>query len=369
MTVIIKVDPLNPEPWGVRFGARIIAGGGLVAFPTETVYGLGANALDGSAARRVFNAKGRPVDNPLIVHVSSFDGLRSVAEPPPWLLEPLRKFWPGPLTVVLPRKKVVPDEVTAGLDTVAVRMPAHPVALRLIDESRVPIAAPSANTSTKPSPTRAEHVVEDLWGKVDLVLDGGETFFGVESTILKVEDSRVTVIRPGPYTPEELSKLFPKLEVSIYARGAAADRPIAPGMKYKHYAPTKPLLMAADQSVLVQLSRELSMRGVNHVVLCSRETSAYIGAPTIVLGSRGDLYEVAKNLFHALRVFDRRTEPLGLVEPFNESGVGLAVMNRLRKACGGTVVKDADQVLREGGISGSTPPLSGSKARHQDIRA
>ncbi|MEM0120942.1 MAG: L-threonylcarbamoyladenylate synthase [Thermoprotei archaeon] len=351
MTVVVKLNAINPEPWGVRLGAQRIVEGGLVAFPTETVYGLGANALDGSAARRVFSAKGRPADNPLIVHVSDFEMLREVAEPPPWLVESLHGFWPGPLTVVLPRKERIPDEVTAGLDTVAVRMPAHPVALSLIRESRRPIAAPSANTSTKPSPTRAEHVVEDLWGKVDVVLDGGETFFGVESTIVRVEESLVTVLRPGPYTLEELSKHFPKVEVSLYALGAAADRPVAPGMKYKHYAPTKPLFLAADPQLLVRLSQELSRMGVSHVVLCSSETAGHLDTQTLVLGSRENLYEVAKNLFHVLRVFDRRTEPLGLVEPFDESGVGLAIMNRLRKACGGLVVREVDQIMREAGIT------------------
>jgi L-threonylcarbamoyladenylate synthase len=338
LTVVLKVDPLRPEPWAMGFAAKTIRGGGLVAFPTETVYGLGANAFDGAAALRVFEAKRRPADNPLIVHVSTLSDVLRVAEPPEWLLGVLRRLWPGPLTVIMPRRPSVPDTVTAGLETVAVRMPAHPVALTLIGLSGVPIAAPSANTSTKPSPTLAQHVVEDLWGRVDVVLDGGQTFFGVESTIISVDDTSATVLRPGPYTVEELSAFFPRIEVSAYAQGVAAERPVAPGMKYRHYAPTKPLYLASSGARLIELSRELSAKGVSHVVLCSREASSQIQAPTIVLGSRDNLYEVAKNLFHALRTLDRRPEPFGLAEPFGESGVGLALMNRLKKACGGVIV-------------------------------
>lgn len=352
MTVLLRVNPLSPEPWAISLAAQAIASGGLVAFPTETVYGLGANAFDQEAALRVFRAKGRPADNPLIVHISSLDELYEVAEPPEWLLRVLGKLWPGPLTVVLPRKPAVPDAVTAGLKTVAVRMPAHPVALRLIERSGVPIAAPSANTSSRPSPTRAEHVLEDLWGKVDVVLDGGETFFGVESTIVQVEEKQAYILRPGPYTVEELSKFFPKVELSPYALGASSDRPIAPGMKYKHYAPSKPLFLAADTETLVKVSRELCERGLTHTVLCTKKTSKQIAAPVILLGEGEDLYEVARNLFHSLRLFDRRPEGFGLVEAFEESGVGLAVMNRLKKACGGIVVKSVEDVLRSLGAKG-----------------
>lgn len=336
--------------------AKVIRGGGTVVFPTETVYGLGANALDGDACLKIFAAKNRPADNPLIVHISDTSQLKLVCtDVPEQVYRATQKFWPGPLTVILSKTDSVPSAVSGGLGTVAVRMPAHPVALSLIRESGVPIAAPSANLSTKPSPTRAEHVVEDLWGKVDLVLDGGETTFGVESTIIQPFDGGVRILRPGPFTQEELKKLFSSVEVSVYALGQKAEKALAPGMKYRHYAPTKPLLMTSTPEALTQISYRLFKKGWAHTVLCTAETAGLVHAEKIVLGSEENLYTVAKNLFHCLRVFDRNQTPFGLVQPFVEQGIGLAIMNRLRKACGGKTVATVEDLLNQLPVSPVEP--------------
>lgn len=340
------MDTADPDKEAIRAAAEVVRRGGTVVFPTETVYGLGANALSGEACLKIFAAKDRPADNPLIVHISDLSQLKMICRDiPEQVYRATQKFWPGPLTVILPKTEAVPSEVSGGLGTVAVRMPAHPVALSLIKESGVPIAAPSANLSTKPSPTRAEHAVEDLWGKVDLVLDAGETLFGVESTIIQPFDTGVRILRPGPYTQEELKTIFSSVEVSAYALGEKADKALAPGMKYKHYAPTKPLLMASSAETLVMISRELLKKGFIHTVLCSSETAKLVHTQKIVLGSQENLYDVAKNLFHSLRVFDRNQTPFGLVQPFTERGIGLAIMNRLRKSCGGKTVTTVGEFL------------------------
>ncbi len=343
---MLKVSPLKPEPEVIEEAVRVLKNGGLVAFPTETVYGLGARVFDRVAVKRIFEVKGRPPDNPLIVHVSGLKMLKDVVtEVPTYLRKVLEKVWPGPITFVLKKRPEVPREVTAGLNTVAVRCPAHPVALALIDSLGEPVAAPSANLSGRPSPTRPEHVIEDLGGKIELILDAGETFFGVESTVINVLADPPVLLRPGPFTVEELSKLLGrKVIIPPQARGfKEGEGPaLSPGVKYRHYSPKKPLILVelsglkslGDYVECVKtVARKVVREGRNVVLLVSEETSDYYGdLPKVVLGSRENLYSVAKNLFKALRAADRVEGDVIVSEGFEEVGVGLAVMNRLRKA-------------------------------------
>ena len=352
-TRVLEVDPLNPDVEVIEEAVRVLRDGGLVAFPTETVYGLGADVFNTRAVLRVFEVKMRPLDNPLIVHVSGICMLDEVAtEVPEEVIRVLEVAWPGPLTVVLKRSSRLPSVVSGGLDTVAVRAPAHPVALKLIESFGKPVAAPSANLSGRPSPTSAKHVLEDLGGRVDLVLDAGETFFGVESTVVDVLRDPPRVLRPGPVGPEELERLFGKpVEVPDYARGLElySGAPPSPGLKYRHYAPEKKLLLvergSCSEGEYLGYLRELVTRlvGTGVALVVSSETAEELGGipsvEVVVLGSRSNLYEVAKNLYASLRELDRLIEAsLGVAESFEERGIGLAIMNRLRKASSRRVV-------------------------------
>jgi len=327
--VLVKCDPLRPDPDVVKRAAEVLKRGGVVAAPTETVYGLFAHAYNEAGCRKVFEVKRRPMDNPLIVHVDSVEMAESVAYIPPELRDVLRRIWPGPITVVVKSRGVLPKCVTAGLDTVAVRAPAHPIPLAIIRELGAPIAGPSANRAGKPSPTTAEHVLEDLGDEVDLIVDGGPTFFGVESTIVDVTRTPPILLRPGPFTVEELEKLFGRVEVPPVARGLAeADVALAPGMKYRHYAPETPLVIIHFD--LEEAVRWLETRGLRVAVLCAGKCPK--AKHTIPLG--GDLYEAAKNLYDALRRLDKLGVDIGVVSAVEERGIGLAIMNRLRKASG-----------------------------------
>ena len=348
-TRVIKVDPLNPSQEAVREAAEVILKGGLVAFPTETVYGLGASSYNPDAVRRIYVVKNRPMDNPSIIHIASLEQLYEVAdEVPEDLVNRLRRAWPGPLTVILKKSSRIHPTVSCGLNTVAVRMPAHPVALALIKAS-TPISAPSANISGKPSPTKAEHVIADLYGKIELILDAGETFFGVESTIIDFTKKPPVLYRPGPFTIEELRELFGEVKVPDEARGLGQfNVALAPGMKYRHYAPDKPLIVTEcnDLDGLVKLTMDTAVdkarRGLRVLILCSAETCRRYedaGFKTIQVGSRGNLYTVAKNLFDALRMVDRLDVDVAVAEGYPEEGIGLAIMNRLRKASGHTIVR------------------------------
>ncbi|MEM3670804.1 MAG: L-threonylcarbamoyladenylate synthase [Thermoprotei archaeon] len=361
MTVILKTDALNPDPAVIRAAARTIVGGGTVAFPTETVYGLGADALNESACRKIFEIKRRPADNPLIVHVADADSLNEVCSGlDEEVFRLARRVWPGPVTLVLPRSPKIPYVVTGGLETVAVRVPAHPVAQALIRESGRPIAAPSANLASRPSPTSARHVEEDLLGRVDVIIDGGETFLGVESTVVKFAEGRATVLRPGPFTVEDLGKLFSEVEVAgLHDVG----RPIAPGMKYRHYAPRKPVfLVEGDLKPLIQ---DLLRAGRRPAVLCTRDFSKETAAPAIILAETNDLAEVAKNLFKCLRQLDKTDCEFGVIGPMPETGLGLAVMNRVRKACGGSTVRSAYEIVERL----STPSHAKKDERQYDLLA
>lgn len=325
---------LGADKKSIRIAAKIIKAGGLVAFPTETVYGLGANALNGRAVLKIFKAKGRPADNPLIVHVGGIEDLGKVAELEIAASEDLlamtgvliRKFWPGPLTLVLPKKKIIPKEVSAGLETVAVRMPDNKVALDLIREAGVPIAAPSANISGRPSAVTASQVEKDFGGKIDCILNGGRARVGLESTVVDVTVFPPVILRQGAVTLDDLRAVIP-----FAKHGGKADYKIAksPGMKYRHYAPQAPLILARN------VQKEINKyRSENIGILVSRENSdVYTGfKKRVILGLRTDSRECARNLFTALRKFDNLKVSIIISEIFPERGLGAAVMERLRKA-------------------------------------
>ncbi|MCS7094370.1 MAG: L-threonylcarbamoyladenylate synthase [Thaumarchaeota archaeon] len=344
-TVRVKVDPENPPREVIEEAARVIRSGGLVAFPTETVYGLGADALNPDAVMRVFRVKGRPPDNPLIVHVADPESIYLLASEVPRVADLLiERFWPGPLTLVLKRTEVVPPVTSAGLDTVAVRMPDHRVPLELIRSAGTPIAAPSANKSGSPSPTTADHVMMDLEGVVELVLDGGPTEIGVESTVLDVTVYPPEVLRPGGLSVEEIERVVGRVRVPGWARGLEkyTSRPRSPGMKYRHYAPKARLILVegspqAVYSKVQELVKELYGTGTKVGVLTT-DGKRYENATTVDLGPSRDLRTVAKSLFCSIRALDESGVDVIIAESVEEKGIGLAIMNRLRKASGGEIV-------------------------------
>ncbi|OYT40740.1 MAG: threonylcarbamoyl-AMP synthase [Desulfurococcales archaeon ex4484_58] len=355
LTKIYRVDPDNIDLSVIEEAATILRKGGLVVFPTETVYGLGALITNRPAIKRIFEVKGRPMDNPLIVHVSDKERfLELVRDPPPKILELIDRFWPGPLTIVWWKKPIVPDEVTAGLPKVAVRAPAHPVALKLIEVAGEAIAAPSANRSGKPSPTKPEHVIEDLYGLVDLIIDSGETLHGIESTIIDFTVKPPKLLRPGALPIEVVEEILgEKIIVTDTARGIVeSEKPEAPGMKYRHYAPETELLVVETDdyigklNLLVEKIRsivvERKSRGLKIAILCSSETcNKYRDLDVIVieLGSREKIYTVTRRLFETLRRLDHIGVDLAIAEGFEEKGLGLTIMNRLRKAASQKIIK------------------------------
>lgn len=345
-TEYVHVDPLHIDEGALEKAAALLRRGEIVAFPTETVYGLGANALDENGVKKIFLAKGRPGDNPLIVHVSQVDQLMPlVKEIPEKAYILMKKFWPGPLTLIFPKSDLVPREVTAGLDTVAVRMPEHPVALRLIEKAGVPVAAPSANLSGRPSPTEGRHVLSDLNGKVPLILDGGETQVGLESTVLDLTVDPPLILRPGGVTLEEIEDT---IGPSAYDPGLSSPEiPRSPGMKYTHYSPAAEVIIVegaqnmADR--MVASCQRLAEEGKQVALLLSDETSREIAGRVTpcyleTLGSRNNLSVVAHRLFSALRRSDLHGADVILIEAFSDRGLGAAVMNRIRKAAGNQVI-------------------------------
>ena len=347
-TKVIKIsDKENVKDGELLEAAEILRAGGLVAFPTETVYGLGANALDEKAAKKIYAAKGRPSDNPLIAHISCIDELpalvREIPEAGRLLAE---KYWPGPLTMIFPKKDVVPCGTTGGLDTVAVRMPSDPVANRLIRLAGVPVAAPSANTSGRPSPTRAEHVIEDMDGKIEMILDGGEVGIGVESTIVDVSGAVPTLLRPGAITMEMLEETLGHVEIdpAILGPVSAEVRPKAPGMKYRHYAPKADMILVEGETeqVVEFINREAKkarLAGKKVGIICTEESRGmYPEGILEVIGSREHEETVAHNLFAVLRDFDERKVDCIFSESFSKDRLGQAIMNRLCKAAGYHIV-------------------------------
>ncbi len=348
-TLWLKVNSKTPEISSIRIAADVIRKGGLVAFPTETVYGLGADALDPKAVARVFKAKERPPDNPLIVHIAEREDAYKLAKDIPKVADELMiKFWPGPLTLILRRSAQVPDATVVGLETIGIRMPRNKVALALIRESGVPIAAPSANRAGKPSPTTAQHVIEDLAGRIDVVLDGGSTRVGVESTVIDLTTRIPEVLRPGGTSLEELEAALGKVRLhpaALSGRKVRALRVRAPGMKHRHYAPeAEMILVEGDPDKVVKRVKELtalSMADGKRVgILATDETiSRYDGDVLRSLGSRSDVAGIARNLFRLLREFDEEKVDLIIAEGVPARGLGLAVMNRLRRAASFNILK------------------------------
>ena len=348
-TEIIKVD-INTPGWDrqLDYAADVIKRGGLAAFPTETVYGLGANALNEKAVTGIFAAKGRPSDNPLIVHIADQRELESLTSSVPSCAAGLiYAFWPGPLTLVMPKASSVPGVITAGLDTVAVRMPSHPVALALIKKSGVPVAAPSANVSGRPSPTLASHVIEDLDGKVDVIIDGGKVEVGLESTVLDITAEPPMILRPGGITYEQLRGQLGEVrfDPSLLPGGKAVSVPRAPGMKYRHYAPkAKVVIVQGSFPNVVEkinsLSRQNGEAGIKTGILATDESKEHYGGAYVVsMGSRKSPATIAANLFESLRYFDGTDIQMIIAEAIDGDGIGMAVMNRLDKAAGHNIIK------------------------------
>lgn len=345
-TKYIKIDASNLDRTAIEQAARLLRQGEIVAFPTETVYGLGADALNVQAVQKIFLAKGRPTDNPLIVHIAGFRELKPLVEYiPPVAAVLMDKFWPGPLTMIFPKSKIVPDEITAGLATVAVRMPEHPVALALIQQAGVPVAAPSANVSGRPSPTSGQHVWQDLKGKVAMVLDAGETRVGVESTVVDLNQDPPMILRPGGLTREKLEQVIGPVAVD---RGRGQNQtPRSPGMKYKHYAPKAEVYIVSegDESrgkKFTEVFQKLTNKGQRVALLVSGETYRELGdlnpCYLEILGSRQDLSWVAHRLFSAFRQSDLHGAEVILIEEFPDQNLGVAVMNRIRKAAANKVI-------------------------------
>ena len=324
----------------LALAARLLADGELVAFPTETVYGLGANALDITAVRGIFTAKGRPADNPLIVHIHDRSQLDSICEISDAALRLMDAFWPGPLTIILPRKAAVPDVVTAGLDTVAVRMPSHPVALAMLKRCNLPVAAPSANRSGKPSPTSAQHVFTDMDGRIPLIIDGGESDVGLESTVISLAGAKPCILRPGGVTKAMLEAVIGEVDLagSILRPLEKGEKALSPGMMYKHYSPDGQVtLIEGEESAVVEALRRLYAHadGEGHraCVMCFTEhVEALADCRPHDIGSRADPAEVARRLFATLRALDDEKMDVIFSEVVPPEGVGLAVMNRLGRA-------------------------------------
>ena len=338
ITSVIKTT--DPTIAGIQ-GASIIRAGGLVAFPTETVYGLGADGLNGPAVDRIFEAKGRPNDNPLILHVAEKEAaFRLWAAEPPHARALMDTFWPGPLTLIYYRSNIVPNEVTAGLDTVAVRMPDNEAARALIDASGVPITAPSANLSGKPSPTTAAHVLQDMEGSIPLILDGGPCRYGVESTVLSLVGTP-TILRPGAVTKEMLAAVLGEVALapSILAPLAAGEKAASPGMKYKHYAPNAQVLVVVGEAEaaahrISALYDEFSAAGHRPCIAATEEALPYYGRRRCaLLGTRQDPATLCSSLFRLLRELDEAADVI-LCEGVGTEGTGLAFMNRLLRSAG-----------------------------------
>ena len=328
---------LNADRQGINTAAEILKNGGVVAIPTETVYGLAANAYNEKAIKAVFKAKGRPQDNPLIVHISDMEMLNEVAEDiPKTAFKCAEKFWPGPLTMVLKRSDKISDCVSAGLSTVAVRMPSEQTAHKIIEEIRLPLAAPSANVSGKPSPTTYTHVINDLDGKIDAVVMGAECTVGVESTVITLAGEHPVLLRPGAVTMEQLKEILPDITVdnAVLSELAPGQKAASPGMKYKHYAPQTETFLVEGENFADFVNEKH-----NALAVCFAEESEQIKIPKIVYGERKNPETFANKLFGVLREVDKTGVKTVFVHAPEKSGVGLAVYNRLIRAAAFKVIK------------------------------
>lgn len=334
MSIIFKINPKKPDLKKIKIAAQAIRQGKLVAFPTETVYGLGADALNSQAVSKIFEAKGRPYNVPLIVHIGEKKELFNLAKEIPLETSKLiKKFWPGPLTLVLKKSNIVPDIVTAGLDTVAIRMPKNSIALNLIKFARTPIAAPSANLFGRPSPTCAQHVIDDLAGKVNVVLDGGKTEIGVESTVVDMTCKPFRILRPGGVTREKLREVLD--EVIINSNKSKTIR--SPGMLLRHYSPKAKLILVEKKNGQIEEMKRLALKFKNRgkdvgIMTTSKNQNKFNGFKIKIMGSSDNLKTCAINLFSILRSFDREKVDVIIAEGMKTHGFGLTIMDRLRKA-------------------------------------
>lgn len=344
-TSILHINPATPESDLIAQAAEVIRAGGLVAFPTETVYGLGANALDANAIDRIYAAKRRPASDPLIVHIAHFDQLERLAADVPYAAQRLATaFWPGPLTMVLRRAANVPPNIATGMDTVAVRMPIHPIARALIEAADTPIAAPSANTFTRPSATNASHVLEDLYGRVDVVIDGGAAPLGVESTVIDLTGETPVVLRPGGLVMADLHRVLPDITAKqrFLSEGEATS---SPGQLTKHYAPRARVMLYEGETEAVRgaiedTAQRYLANGRKVGVLAVDEDAAYftqLGVRIIALGERGNSAAIAKVLFGALRALDAQGVDVILAPLLGGDGLGEAIKDRLLRAAEGRV--------------------------------
>lgn len=341
-TITWKVDQSVENDPQIKAAAELLKENEVVAFPTETVYGLGANAKSEEAMKKIFTAKGRPSDNPLIIHISCIDQMADLVDDVPEMAKKLMDaFWPGPLTLVLKKKAGLSDVATAGLDTVAVRMPNHPIALALISAANLPIAAPSANLSGKPSPTQAKHVAKDLTGRISGIVDGGETGVGVESTVVDCTESIAVILRPGGVTKEELQQVLGVVKEDPALRNQE-DVPKSPGMKYTHYAPEAAFTLLDGSPAFIQDIIDQKRKAGYRVGMLTTEENRNMYQSDVVIscGNRQELSTVATGLYEALREFDESDVDLIFGEVFPHEGIGEAIMNRLMKAAGHNVVKE-----------------------------
>ncbi|MBU5486131.1 threonylcarbamoyl-AMP synthase [Clostridium sp. MSJ-11] len=346
-TKVVFLDEHDMDEASLMECGKVIREGGLVAFPTETVYGLGANALDGNAVKKIFIAKGRPQDNPLIVHVADIESIKPLVKKIPKVAEKLMEsFWPGPLTIILEKTDLIPKETSAGLNSVGIRMPSNEIARKLIKIAEVPIAAPSANISGRPSPTDIERCIEDLFGKIEYIIGGEKCNVGVESTVVDCTEYPPCVLRPGGVTLEMLQEIDKNIYIdpAILNKIEGDFKPKAPGMKYRHYAPKAPLIIVQgdiDKVVdkINEIGEEYRRKGQKVGIIATEETkSLYKSISVVSLGSRLDMDAIAQNLFETLRVFDDEKVDVIFSESFEEKGIGIAVMNRLKKSSGYNII-------------------------------
>jgi L-threonylcarbamoyladenylate synthase len=327
--------------------ATVIKNGGLVAFPTETVYGLGANALDKDAVEKIFIAKGRPQDNPLIMHVGDFNINPYVKKIPTMAKKIMEKYWPGPITLIFEKSDIVPNVTSANLPTVGIRMPSNNIARELILAAKTPIAAPSANISGRPSPTDVESCIEDLSGRVDYILGGENSEVGLESTIVDCTVEPICILRPGAITIEMLREIDKEtyIDPAILSKPSSDFKPKAPGMKYRHYAPKAPVkIIRGDIKKTIAKINEIVLNSIEHekkvgIIATDETKECYKNGIVVSLGSRNNLEEIGQNLFKVLRSFDAIEVDLILCEAFEEQGVGIAIMNRLKKSAGFDIVQ------------------------------
>ncbi len=348
-TIIQRISQEEVNTKDLTQAIEFLRSGELVAFPTETVYGLGGDALDETASKRIYEAKGRPSDNPLIVHIASVDALQILAKNVPEDAYKLAKaFWPGPLTMILKKSDIVPYSTTGGLDTIAIRMPSHPVARRLIEESKVYIAAPSANVSGRPSPTCADHVIEDMNGRIAMIIDGGSAQIGLESTIVDLVNDKPIILRPGYITKQKLEEVLVQVEYdpAVIAREKSEIRVAkAPGMKYRHYAPKGELSIFEGPSDKVVASirelatQKLSMNQTVGIIATDETSNEYKEGIVKSIGSRMDEEAIAAHLFGILREFDSLGVSYIYSESFDDNSLSQAIMNRLLKAAGYQVIR------------------------------